>query len=67
MPRAGERPVIMIKQVTSNKAYQDTPNEGPQYHSVWHKDTDTYQQQQARYWEQKVARIMARIVSRRAA
>ena len=67
MPKVNEHPVIMIKQVTSNKTYENTADEDAHGHSVWQKRTDTYQQKQARYWEQKVAGIMARIVDRRAA
>ena len=67
MARSGERPAILIKQATSSKAYAATADEDPHDHSVWHKHTDTYQQKQARYWEEKVARIMTRIADRRAA
>ena len=67
MNNVGERPAILIKQKSRANFYENMVNEEPHDHSVWHKHADTYQQKQARYWEQKVGRIMAQMADRRAA
>ena len=67
MNKVGERPAILIKQKSRGNSYEYSANEEPHDHSVWHKHRDTYQQEQARYWERRVARIMAQKADRRAA
>ena len=67
MNKVGERPAILIKQKSRDNSYEDTADYEPHDHSVWNKHTDTYQQKQARYWERRVARIMAQAADRQAA
>lgn len=59
--------VNSTKDEASTSGYQESEVEARLYHSLWGRERDTYQPQPARYWEEKVSRIMDRIADRRAA
>lgn len=67
MNKVGERPAILIKQKSRDNSYGNRADEESHDHSVWYRHAETYQQKQARYWDQKVARIMAQVADRRVA
>jgi hypothetical protein len=67
MAQGVDHKVNSIKGAASTSGYQVSEVEARLYHSLWGRERDTYQQQRARIWDEKVARIMGRIADRRAA